>query len=136
MMSHIEYPAHPESVPEPSVEQNVMSLSHSMDSDKTAMEDGTKDTGPSESMESTKVPPDGGEMLVVGHSNGEVDGENQRVDSGELGTSTGSIEAPHDDAEMLVASQSNGEADGKDQRVDRDGTDLENSSNVESKMEE
>lgn len=134
MMSHIEYPAHPESVPEPSVEQNVMSLSHSMDTDKTAMEDG--DTGPSESMESTKVPPDDGEMLVMGHSNGEVDGEDQRVDSGGLGTSTGSTEVPHDDAEMLVASQSNGEADGKDQRVDSDGTDLENSLNVESKMEE
>lgn len=136
MMSHIEYPAHPESVPEQSVEQNVMSLSHSMDTDKTTMEDGTEDTGPSKSVESTKVPPDDGGMLVACHSNGEVDGEDQRVDSGGLGTSTGSTKVPHDDEEMLVASQSNGEADGKDQRVDSDGLDLENKSNVESKMEE
>lgn len=136
MMSHIEYPTHPESVPELSVEQYVMSPSHSMDTDKTTMEDGAKDTGPSESMESTEVPPDDGEKLVVGHSNGGVDGDDERVDSGGLGTSTGSAEVPHDDAGMLVANQSNGEADGKDQRVDSDGVNLENSSNAESKTEE
>lgn len=129
MMSQIEHPAHPESVPEQSVEQNVTSLSHHMANDKTAMEDGTQDTGPSESMESTKVPPDVGEMLVVCPSNGEVDGEDQRVDSGEMGTSTGSTKVPHDDAEMLV------EDDGKDQRVDSGGMDLENNLNVENKME-
>ncbi|OIT07455.1 PREDICTED: intron-binding protein aquarius [Nicotiana attenuata] len=80
MMSHIEYPSYPESVPVQSVEQNAMSLSNRMATDKTAIEDGAHDTGPSES--TTKVPPD--EMLVASHSNGEVDGEDQRVDSGRM----------------------------------------------------
>ncbi|KAK4379778.1 hypothetical protein RND71_001640 [Anisodus tanguticus] len=91
MMCHIEYPAHPESVPEQSVEQNVMPLSQRMATDKTDVEDDAQDTGPSESMESTKVPLDDGEMSVACHSNGEVD-------SGGLGTSTGSMKVPHDDA--------------------------------------
>ncbi|KAK4372375.1 hypothetical protein RND71_007759 [Anisodus tanguticus] len=134
MVSHIEYPEHPESVPEQSLEQNVISLSNHMATDKTAMEDGAQDSGPSESMESTKVPPDDG--LVACHSNGGVDGEDQIVDSGGLGTSTGSTKVPHGDAEMLVASHLNGEADREDQRVDSAGMDLENNSNVESKMEE
>lgn len=82
MMSHIEYPSYPESVPLQSVEQNAMPLSHQMATDKAAIEDGAQDTRPSESMESTKVPPDDGEMLVASHSNEEVDGEDQRVDSG------------------------------------------------------
>lgn len=134
MLSHIEYSTHPEAAPQEIVEQNAISASHSMDTDKTAMEDGAQDTGPSESMESTKVPPDDGEMSVAGHSNGEVDGEDQRVDSGGLSTSTGSINVPNDDTEMLVASHSNGEADGKDQKVDSEG--IQNDFNVERKMEE
>ncbi|CAN4106566.1 unnamed protein product [Withania somnifera] len=129
LISHAGYPAQPESVPEQSIEQNVMSLSDSVDTDTTAMEDCA---GLSESMESMKVPSVDGEMLVACHSNG----EDQRVDSGGLGTSTGSQKVPHDDSEILIASHSNGEADGKGQRVDGDGIDLENNFNVESKMEE
>nr|XP_016496735.1 PREDICTED: intron-binding protein aquarius-like isoform X1 [Nicotiana tabacum] len=82
MMSHIEYPSYPESVHVQSVEQNAMSPSHRMATDKTAIEDGAQDTGPSES--TTKVPPDDGEMLVASLSNGEVDVEDQRVDSGRM----------------------------------------------------